>query len=124
MTAKNLEDAVAGFRVAEASLAQAQAAVAAARVQLSYTEIKSPTDGWVVAKTVEPGDMAGPGAALFTIEDLSRVKEAYGGVPIVLTSSASREQAGELAGRFGADGCWLDPYRPEDLRSILDRLFA
>jgi CheY-like chemotaxis protein len=57
------------------------------------------------------------------MEDLSRVKEAYGGVPIVLTSSATREQAAELAGRFGADDCWLDPYRPEDLRKILDRLF-
>jgi CheY-like chemotaxis protein len=57
------------------------------------------------------------------MEDLGRVKAVYGGVPVVLTSSAAREQADELAGRVGADGCWLDPYRPEDLRVVLDRLF-
>lgn len=57
------------------------------------------------------------------MEDLTRVKEGYGGVPIILTSSAAREQADELAKRVRADGCWLDPYRPEDLRAILDRLF-
>lgn len=73
-TDKNLEDATAGYRVAEAAVDQARANVAAARVTLSYTEIRSPLSGWVVEKHAEAGDMAGPGAPLFTLEDLSRVK--------------------------------------------------
>jgi len=55
-------------------------------------------------------------------EDLSKVRQAYGGVPVILTSAAAREQANELAQRVGADGCWLDPYRPEDLQKLLDRV--
>ncbi len=74
VTDKNLEDATAGFRVAEASLDQAHANVAATQVTLAYAEIRSPVAGWLVEKRVEAGDMAAPGAPLFTIEDLSRVK--------------------------------------------------
>lgn len=74
VTDKNLEDATAGFRVAEAALDQAQANLAAAQVMLSYTEVRSPITGWVVEQYVEAGDMAAPGAALFSLEDLSQVK--------------------------------------------------
>ena len=73
-TDKSLEDATAAFRVAAASVAQAQANLTAARVRLSYAEIRSPLTGWVVARRVETGDMATPGAPLFTLEDSSRVK--------------------------------------------------
>jgi RND family efflux transporter MFP subunit len=73
-TAKNLEDATTGFRVAEASLTQARASFAAAEVTLAYAEIRSPVPGWVVSKMAEAGDMAGPGTPLLTVEDLSRVK--------------------------------------------------
>jgi RND family efflux transporter MFP subunit len=76
VTDKNLEDALAGFRTAEAALEQARANQAAARVTLSYAEIRSPVDGWVTAKLVEAGDMASPGMPMFHVEDLSRVKVA------------------------------------------------
>jgi RND family efflux transporter MFP subunit len=74
VTDKNLEDAVAGFRVAEAALQQAQANLSAAEVTLGYAEIRSPVDGFVTARRVESGDMASPGAALLVVEDLARVK--------------------------------------------------
>jgi RND family efflux transporter MFP subunit len=74
VTDKMLEDTTAGYRVAEASLAQAAANLAAAEVMVSYAEISTPVSGWVVAKNIEPGDMAAPGAPLFTVEDLSKVK--------------------------------------------------
>ncbi|MCP4660061.1 MAG: efflux RND transporter periplasmic adaptor subunit, partial [bacterium] len=74
VTDKNLEDVTAAFRVAEAGLDQAKANLTAAEVTLSYAEIRSPIAGWVVAKNVEAGDMASPGAPLFTIEDVSQVK--------------------------------------------------
>jgi RND family efflux transporter MFP subunit len=73
-TAKNLEDATTGFHVAEASVAQARANLAASEVMLGYAEIRSPVPGWVVAKMAEAGDMAAPGTPLLTLEDLSRVK--------------------------------------------------
>lgn len=74
VTDKNLEDATAHFQVASAALEQARANLAAARVTLGYAEVRSPIDGWVMAKRVEAGDMAAPGAPFFILEDLSRVK--------------------------------------------------
>lgn len=74
VTAKNLEDAIAGFRVAQASLAQSQANLDAARVALDYAEVRSPLAGWVVEKHREVGDMATPGRPLITLEDLARVE--------------------------------------------------
>lgn len=74
VTVKNLEDAVARFRGAEAGKVQAEANLAAARVMLSYATLTSPLDGWVVARHVETGDMAHPGMPLVTVEDLSRMK--------------------------------------------------
>jgi len=73
-TDKNLDDAVAGLHVAEAGLEQAKANLSAAQAMLGYAEIRTPISGFVTAKRVEAGDMAGPGAPLFTVEDLSRIK--------------------------------------------------
>lgn len=74
VTEKNLEDAVAAHRIAEAGLAQARANLDAARVTLSYAEIQSPLDGWVVERRAESGDMASPGMPLLVLEDLSRIQ--------------------------------------------------
>jgi len=74
VTDKNLEDVTAAFRVAEASLEQAHANLEVARVNLAYAEVRSPIDGWLIRKQVEAGDMAQPGAPLFTVEDTRQVK--------------------------------------------------
>lgn len=73
VTDKNLEDAVAGLRVAEAQVEQARANAQAARAMLAYATVASPFEGVMVAKHIEPGDMARPGAPLFAVEDLSSV---------------------------------------------------
>jgi RND family efflux transporter MFP subunit len=73
-TAKNLEDAVAARDLAVAQLAAARADLAAAEAALAYAEVRSPIDGWVVERHVERGDMAVPGRAFFTLEELERVK--------------------------------------------------
>jgi multidrug efflux pump subunit AcrA (membrane-fusion protein) len=52
----------------QARIEQAGAAEAAARVMLSYTEIRAPFTGRVVRKTVDVGDMASPGQPLFFLE--------------------------------------------------------
>ncbi len=74
VTDKNLEDANASARVAAASVRQAVANLAAAEVTLEYAVVRSPIRGWVTSRMVEAGDMAAPGAPMFHVEDLSRIK--------------------------------------------------
>lgn len=54
--------------VATSQRAQAQAAVAAARANLSYAAIRAPFAGTVQARRVEPGDLVGPGQPLLDLE--------------------------------------------------------
>jgi RND family efflux transporter MFP subunit len=47
---------------------EAQAAVAAARVSQKDASVRAPYDGRVVAKLIEPGDLASPGTPFLTVE--------------------------------------------------------
>ena len=49
------------------------AAQAQAAVQLDYTQLKSPLDGVVISRNVEPGETVNPGREVIAISDLSRV---------------------------------------------------
>jgi len=49
------------LRVAEAQVRQAEAEIAQARVNLDYTTLRAPTDGVILAKLKEVGEMAVPG---------------------------------------------------------------
>jgi multidrug efflux system membrane fusion protein len=60
---------VAKQEQARARIAQADAEVARARVSLSYARIAAPSDGVVVARAVEPGQVAVPGAPLLTLDE-------------------------------------------------------
>jgi len=53
---------------------RAEAGLAEAKVFESYTEIRSPVDGVVTGKFIDPGTMAMPGMRLLTIEDTSRYR--------------------------------------------------
>lgn len=57
-----------------AKMDQAKAAVASARISVSYARVTSPINGIVTAKHVDAGAMAAPGAPLVTIEDDSRYR--------------------------------------------------
>ena len=70
-----LKAAQAGFEMARAKrvqlhskLAQADQEVRGRQVTRSYAEIQAPFTGIVTAKSVEPGNLAAPGAPLLTIE--------------------------------------------------------
>ncbi len=63
------QDAVAS----RAQLAQAQALLQQAEIMRSYTILKAPLAGVVVAKNVEVGDLVGVGAPVVTVADLSQV---------------------------------------------------
>ncbi len=60
------------FDRAEARHRQAQAAVAAARVSSKDARVQAPYDGRVVAKMINPGDLASPGTPFLTLEQEGR----------------------------------------------------
>jgi membrane fusion protein, multidrug efflux system len=52
---------------AESKIQQARADEQAASLELSYTKISAPCDGWVTRKTVEPGGYVQAGQSLFAL---------------------------------------------------------
>lgn len=56
------------LEMAQTQKAQAQAAVSAARANLSYTQIRAPFSGVIQARRVNDGDFVGPGTPLVEIE--------------------------------------------------------
>lgn len=60
--------------MAEAGVEQARAAVALADKKLADCEVVAPLSGTVVHRLVEPGEIAGPGASLFVLQDLQTVR--------------------------------------------------
>ena len=60
----------------EAAVPQIEATKAAlnqANIQLSYTQLKSPMNGVVTSRNIEPGETVTPGREVLTVSDLSRV---------------------------------------------------
>ncbi len=66
--------ALAHRDMARAGLAQAKAAVTQSRTSFSYTRILAPFDGVVTEKKADPGTLASPGFALFTVEGLGHYR--------------------------------------------------
>ncbi len=60
--------------VAQAKVAQAEAARAQIDATLEKLKIKSPIDGTVTVQSIHAGEVAQPGAPLFTVADLGRLK--------------------------------------------------
>ncbi len=61
------------IEVAAAQINAANAASNQAAIQLDYTQLKSPTNGVVTSRNIEPGETVTPGREVITISDLSRV---------------------------------------------------
>jgi len=68
VAAKNTA-AQAQLQQAIARRTQAEAGVAAASTFLSYSSVRSPIDGVVTARMIDPGAQAAPGMPLVTVED-------------------------------------------------------
>ncbi len=68
-----VQAADSGVQQAEAALAQAQAALALIDIQLEKTTITSPTDGVVLTRNLEEGEMLVPGSVALTIGQLDEV---------------------------------------------------
>lgn len=54
-------------RLAQSTLAQAQAALAVAQTRLNYATLRAPVAGKILTRSVEPGDMVQPGKVLLTL---------------------------------------------------------
>ncbi len=74
VTASERDAAEAAYRGAAGRVAQAQAAVAAARAGLEYSTVRAPVDGVVVERLAEPGDMAMPGKPLVRLYDQNALR--------------------------------------------------
>jgi multidrug resistance efflux pump len=61
------------IRVLEQSRRAAQAQLAEARANLAERKIYAPTDGTILSRTVEVGDVVSPGTPIFVMVDMSRL---------------------------------------------------
>ena len=62
-----------GLKSAAGQLESAQGKYKGAKAQLSYSEIRSPIDGFVTDRPLYPGEMAAAGMPLITVMDISHV---------------------------------------------------
>jgi membrane fusion protein, multidrug efflux system len=69
IAARDVEAAERGNLAAQAALADAQSRVASAEKNLRNATIRAPFAGVISEKSVNPGDIVAPGAALFTVID-------------------------------------------------------
>jgi HlyD family secretion protein len=65
--------AQANVRLAQESVAAAQARVTLDRTILSYTQLRAPFAGVIAVRTAELGQLAAPGVAIFTLDDLDHI---------------------------------------------------
>ena len=61
------------IEVASAQINSINASLNQASIQLDYTQLKSPMDGVITSRNVEPGETVNPGREVITISDLARV---------------------------------------------------
>lgn len=105
---RDVESAQRGNLAAQAQLADAKARLASAERNLRNTVIRAPFAGVVAEKSVSPGDIVAPGAALFTVIDPRSLRveasvpatalgEVRVGAPVMFTvNGATRELAGTI----------------------------
>ncbi|HWP37585.1 MAG TPA: efflux RND transporter periplasmic adaptor subunit [Gemmatimonadales bacterium] len=89
-----------GLTQAESQLAMAQATLREVETAAGYAQIAAPFDGVVVARTVDPGDLAAPGMPLLTIESRGG-REAVLAVPPEAAAGLTEGAALDVAGRDG-----------------------
>jgi multidrug resistance efflux pump len=63
----------AGVAQAKGALASAEAALRSLEIQLARTTLRAPTGGIILERLAHAGELAAPGAPLFTLADLDRV---------------------------------------------------
>lgn len=85
---------------AETELAMARVALSEVETAAEYAEIRAPFDGVVVARSVDPGDLAAPGVPLVTLERAG-LRDAVLHIP---ADAAARLAPGDTIAVTGPDG--------------------
>lgn len=70
---EDLDNALSNRNVLESNLANAEAALAVAKTNLSFTEVYAPTDGIILTRILEPGSVVNPGNPIYTLSIISPV---------------------------------------------------
>jgi RND family efflux transporter MFP subunit len=73
-TQQSLESAQAAAHTSAAQVAEARAAIATAESVLEETVLRTPFDGTVLKRNLEPGDMALPGSPVLTVQSGQRLR--------------------------------------------------
>jgi HlyD family secretion protein len=100
--------------LAAAELAQAQASAKAARARLGYATIAAPSDGVLIGRDVEPGDVVQPGKALMVLSPAGetqlvvQIDEKNLGL-LALGQSAQASADAYPSRRFGAELVYINP---------------
>jgi RND family efflux transporter MFP subunit len=94
------DQAQLGLIQAESQVAMAEAAWREVETASGYARITAPFDGVVVARTVDPGDLAAPGMPLLTVESAG-AREAVLALPPEAAAGLVVGATLEVAGRDG-----------------------
>jgi HlyD family secretion protein len=70
---KKIEVSKRDVNAAQALVRSARSVLNLSEIQLSYAELRSPFDGVVTSRNVEPGEVVSPGREVLSIADLTRV---------------------------------------------------
>jgi RND family efflux transporter MFP subunit len=92
-----------GLTQAESQVAMAEATLREVETAAGYARIAAPFDGVVVARTVDPGDLAAPGMPLLTVESRG-VREVVLAVPPEAAAGLHEGAALAVAARDGRRG--------------------
>lgn len=105
---RDVEGAERANLSAQAGLADAKARLSSAEKNLRNTQVRAPFSGIVAEKSVSPGDIVAPGAAMFTVIDPRSLRveasvpavalgEIRVGAPVIFTvNGADRELTGKI----------------------------
>jgi len=66
------------YRTARAQVSQSQAALRQVQINLGYCKLIAPMDGVILARSIEVGSLAEPGAPAFRLADTSEMKAVFG----------------------------------------------
>jgi HlyD family secretion protein len=73
MTTQQRDNAKNQFEMGEAELKLLTASLEIAKINLSYADLNSPVDGFVLVKSAEAGEVVQPGSTVFTVADLNDI---------------------------------------------------
>ncbi len=73
VTEKERDSVKLVYELAKSRLAESESVLKLVSIQLGYTRLKSPMDGIVTSRNIEPGETVNAGREVITVSDLSRV---------------------------------------------------